>query len=48
MSEKLSLEVNINNQFAIKLYNKYGFEVVVIRKGYYNGVDGYLMERKMM
>ena len=44
----ITLEVNINNEFAIKLYNKYGFNVVAIRKGYYDGVDGYLMERKMM
>ena len=44
----ITLEVNINNTYAIKLYNKYGFNVVAIRKGYYNGVDGYLMERKMM
>ena len=44
----ITLEVNINNEFAIRLYKKYGFEVVAIRKGYYDGVDGYLMERKMM
>ena len=44
----ITLEVNINNTYAIKLYNKYGFSVVAIRKGYYDGVDGYLMERKMM
>lgn len=46
--KNITLEVNINNLYAIKLYNKYGFEVVAIRKGYYDGVDGYLMERKMM
>ena len=46
--KNITLEVNINNTYAIKLYNKYGFNVVAIRKGYYNGVDGYLMERKMM
>ena len=44
----ITLEVNINNQFAIKLYEKYGFNKVAIRKSYYEGVDGYLMERKMM
>ena len=44
----ITLEVNINNEYAIKLYNKYGFVIVANRKGYYDGVDGYLMERKMM
>ncbi len=44
----ITLEVNINNIYAIKLYEKYGFSVVAVRKGYYDGVDGYLMERKMM
>ena len=44
----ITLEVNINNVNALKLYRKYGFETVAIRKGYYNGEDGYLMERKMM
>lgn len=44
----ITLEVNVDNQVAIKLYEKYGFKIVAIRKGYYNGIDGYLMERKMM
>jgi len=46
--KNITLEVNINNEYAIKLYKKYNFEIVAIRKGYYDGVDGYLMERKMM
>lgn len=46
--ENITLEVNINNIYAIKLYEKNGFKKVAIRKGYYNGIDGYLMERKMM
>ena len=46
--ENITLEVNINNINAIKLYKKYDFKEVAIRKGYYDGVDGYLMERKMM
>ena len=44
----ITLEVNVNNQYAIKLYEKYGFKTVAVRKNYYDGVDGYLMERKMM
>lgn len=46
--DNITLEVNVNNIYAIKLYEKYGFKKVAIRKGYYDGIDGYLMERKMM
>lgn len=46
--KNITLEVNVGNEYAIKLYKKYNFEIVALRKGYYNGVDGYLMERKMM
>lgn len=41
----ITLEVNVNNRSAINLYEKCGFVITAIRKGYYNGVDGYLMER---
>ena len=44
---EMTLEVKIDNIPAIKLYEKYGFEKVGIRKGYYNGIDGILMERKI-
>ena len=44
----ITLEVNKNNIYAIKLYEKYDFKTVATRKGYYDGVDGYLMERKMI
>jgi len=44
----ITLEVKIDNTKALMLYKKYGFSIVAIRKGYYNGIDGYLMERKMM
>ena len=44
--ENITLEVNKNNYKAINLYKKYGFIEVGIRKAYYNGVDGILMERK--
>lgn len=40
-----TLEVNITNINAIKLYKKMGFKEVNIRKGYYDGVDGILMLR---
>ena len=44
----ITLEVNINNKYAIELYEKYDFKKVALRKSYYDGIDGYLMERKMM
>lgn len=44
--ENITLEVNVNNTSAINLYKKIGFEIINIRKRYYNGVDGYLMEVK--
>lgn len=40
------LEVKINNESAIKLYEKYNFKIIHIRKGYYNGIDALIMERK--
>ena len=44
----ITLEVRKNNYNAIKLYKKYNFEDKAIRKGYYNGIDGILMEKEMM
>ncbi len=44
--ENITLEVNVNNINAINLYKKLGFKVIGIRKKYYDGVDGYLMEVK--
>ncbi len=41
----ITLEVNIKNLNAINLYKKFDFKIINIRKNYYNGVDGYLMER---
>ena len=34
------------NVKAMNLYKKHGFEIVAVREKYYNGVDGYLMERR--
>ena len=42
----ITLEVKETNGAPIKLYKKYGFEEVAIRQGYYNGVDGILMEKR--
>lgn len=44
--ENITLEVNVNNIGAIKLYEKHNFKIVSIRKKYYNGIDAYLMERR--
>lgn len=46
VDKDISLEVKVDNTPALKLYEKYGFEQVAVRKGYYQGVDGLLMERK--
>ena len=46
VDKSITLEVKEDNIPAIKLYKKYNFEKKAIRAGYYNGVDGLLMERK--
>lgn len=45
VNKNITLEVRKDNIPAIKLYKKFGFEEKAIRKGYYNGIDGILMER---
>ena len=43
----ITLEVSANNKEALKLYDKFGFYVVNVRKKYYtNGDDAYLMARE--
>lgn len=39
------LEVAVNNQHAIDLYEKFGFEKIHTRKNYYGIEDAYVMER---
>lgn len=46
VEKDITLEVKIDNDIAIKLYKSFGFKKVAIRKGYYKGIDGILMERK--
>ena len=46
VNKDITLEVNINNIAAIKVYENNGFVKKSIRKGYYKGIDGILMERK--
>lgn len=45
VNKDVTLEVNINNAPAIKVYKDCGFVEKAIRKGYYNGIDGILMEK---
>ncbi|MDD3392918.1 MAG: GNAT family N-acetyltransferase [Bacilli bacterium] len=44
----ITLEVNVNNQNAINLYNSYQFKTLTKRIGYYHGEDALLMERKLV
>ena len=43
--KNITLEVRVNNQAAINLYQKNGFEIWALRKNYYEHEDGYLMGR---
>ena len=45
VDKNITLEVKEDNTPALKLYQKFNFELKAVRKGYYNGVDGLLMER---
>ena len=46
--ESVTLEVKIINFKAIHVYEKFGFKKVGIRKGYYQGIDGILMEKELI
>lgn len=46
--KNITLEVRKDNEKAIKLYKKVGFIEKAIRKNYYNGIDGILMEKELM
>jgi ribosomal-protein-alanine N-acetyltransferase len=46
--KNITLEVNVKNKGAIKLYEKYGFKIVSVREKYYGNDDAYLMIREMM
>ena len=45
-NKDITLEVREDNTKAIHIYEKNGFKKKAIRKNYYHGVDGILMERK--
>lgn len=46
--KNITLEVNENNIYAIKLYKNFGFIEVSKRKNYYGQNDGILMELDVM
>ena len=43
----ITLEVRESNLPAIKLYEKFGFEIVNTRKKYYGEENAYLMGRRL-
>lgn len=43
-TQRILLEVSVENKNAIKLYEKYNFRTINVRKGYYHGVDALVME----
>lgn len=47
--KSITLEVNCNNELAIKLYKNNDFKIMNVRKKYYNNgtVDAYLMYREL-
>ena len=46
VDKDITLEVKKDNSPALHLYQKNGFRETAIRKNYYQGIDGILMERK--
>jgi ribosomal-protein-alanine N-acetyltransferase len=44
----LNLEVRESNVSAIKLYDKFGFEVCGIRKNYYNNTENAILMKKLL
>lgn len=46
--KSITLEVKETNIKAIHLYEKFGFSKVAVRRKYYQGIDGILMEKELM
>lgn len=45
--KNITLEVRYTNNCAIKLYEKFNFKKVAVRKNYYENEDAYLYELKL-
>jgi len=43
--DSILLEVAVNNEAAVSLYKKIGFEIINIRKKYYDKIDAYVMKK---
>lgn len=43
--DSVLLEVSVENEIALKLYDKFGFKIINTRKKYYDGIDAYVMEK---
>ena len=46
--KSITLEVKETNIKAIHLYEKFNFSKVAVRRKYYQGIDGILMEKELM
>lgn len=46
--ERMLLEVHAENTPAQSLYSKFGFSEISVRKGYYDGADAHIMEKKLV
>lgn len=46
--KRITLEVKETNIKAIHLYEKFDFSKVAVRRKYYQGIDGILMEKELM
>ncbi len=44
-NSQIFLEVSVENNNAINLYKKMGFNIISIRKKYYNCIDAYIMKK---
>lgn len=46
-TENILLEVSVQNTAAINLYKKLNYNIQHTRKGYYNGIDAYIMRKEL-
>ncbi len=44
-AKEIILEVSKNNEVALNLYNKSGYQIIATRQGYYNGIDALVMKK---
>lgn len=44
-NDEIFLEVSCDNKIAIKLYEKFDFKIINVRKKYYNNSDAFVMKK---